>query len=281
MPDEQQRQTMRYRILRYTPNLVRDEWINIGVLLEQVPPASLAPGASDAPAARRAVRVLDDERGFSRLRRLHPSADGTLLRSLGPEFEARLSGTEEQADTYLGKLQDSLSNVLQFSPQRAVLADNFDAEMDRLYREHVAPPPRARTGVVESTKEWIHARLKDIFARKRILNKIERGVRVDEFTQPGDPFHIDYAYRYNGTRGYLHAVPLGRDYSTAKIFAYTAERIRAKSPHAEFTAITEAPPSRENRRQEFLLRLFEDQQITILPLGRVEAFAESLGPRLR
>jgi Protein of unknown function (DUF3037) len=278
MPDEQKRQTLRYRILRYTPNLVRDEWVNIGVLLEQAPAVSLAPGAR---AVRRALRLLDDERGFSRLRRLHPSADETLLRSLGPEFDARLNGTEESASAYVAKLQDSLSNVLQFSPQRAVLAENFDAEMDRLYREHVAPPPRARTGIVESTKEWIHARLKDIFARKHILDKMERGVRVDKFTQPGDPFHIDYAYRYNGARGYVHAVPLGRDYSTAKIFAYTAERIRAKSSHAEFRAITEVPPSGANRRHEFILRLFEDQQISVLPLSGVEAWAESLRPRLR
>ena len=27
--------TLRYRILRYTPDLVRDEWVNIGVLLEE------------------------------------------------------------------------------------------------------------------------------------------------------------------------------------------------------------------------------------------------------
>jgi hypothetical protein len=271
MTDERM-QALRYRILRYTPNLVRDEWINVGVLLEQVLPES---------PARRAVRMLDDERGFSRLRRLHASVDESLLRSLAPEFDARLAGSKEDVDRYVSKLEDTLSNVLQFGPQRAVLAENFDAELDRLYREHVAPPPQTRTGIVESTKEWIRARLNDIFRRRRVLDKMERGVRVEQFTQPGDPFRIDYAYRYNGTRGYLHAVPLGRDYSTAKVFAYTAERIRAKVPHAEFLAVTETPPLPENRRHEFILRLFEDQQIAILPLGRVETFAEELRPRLR
>ncbi len=278
MPDEQRFQTMHYRILRYTPNVIRDEWINIGVILEQAPAASLASGGA---AVRRGVRILDDERGFSRLRRLHPSADETLLRNLGPELDARLHGMEKQAGEYLAKLQDSLSNVLQFSPGRAVLAEDFDAEIDRLYREHVAPPSRMRTGIVESTKEWIRSRLKDVFARRRILDKMQRSIRVDEFTQPGDPFHIDYAYRYNGTRGYLHAVPLGRDFSNAKVYAYTAERIRAKSQHAEFSAVTEVPPSPENRHHEFILRLFEEQQIRVLPLSRVEAFAESLASRLR
>ncbi|MGH9685790.1 MAG: DUF3037 domain-containing protein [Candidatus Acidiferrales bacterium] len=270
-------EALRYRILRYTPNLVRDEWINVGVLLEQVPAESAIAGE---PAARRALRLLDDESEFKRLRRLHPAADETLLRSLGPDFEARLAGSETEVSEYLAKLDQILSNALQFSPQHAVLADNFETELDRLYDEKVAVPSGA-SGIMENTKKWIRSRLNDIFKRRRILDKLERGVRVQEFTQPGDPFRIDYAYRYNGTRGYLHAVALGRDYSPAKVFAYTAERIRAKSPHAEFTAVTEVPPSSENRRHEFVLRLFEDQHISILPLSGVEAFAESLRPRLR
>jgi hypothetical protein len=277
MADEQRR-ALRYRILRYTPNLVRDEWINIGVLLEQAPPGDLPPGS---PASRRALRLVEDGTEFSRVRRLHPTVDETLLRNLGPEFEARLSGSEKEAGEYLQKLEQTLSNVLQFSPQRAVLADDFEAEMDRLYREHVAVPARTRAGIVESTKEWMRARLNDIFKRRRVLEKMERGVRVQEFTQPGDPFRIDYAYRYNGTRGYLHAVALGRDYSPAKVLAYTAERIRARAPNSEFTAITEVAPSAENRRHEFIMRLFEDQHISIVPLSGAEAFAESLRPRLR
>jgi len=277
MPDEP-RHTLRYRILRYTPNLIRDEWINIGVLLEEIPRESRTPGEQ---AARRAMRLLDEASEFNRLRRLHPSADETLLRGLGPEFEERLSGAEKNVSEYLARLDQSLSSVLQLSPQRAVLAENFDAEMDRLYHEHVAVPSRARGGVVESTKNWIRSRLNDIFKRRRILDKLERGVRVDEYTQPGDPFRIDYSYRYNGTRGYLHAIPLARDYSQAKVLAYTAERIRARAQHAEFSAVTEVAPSPENPRHQFILRLFEDQQIKILPLSGVEAFAESLRPRLR
>jgi len=276
MPDEQ-RQTLRYRILRYTPNLVRDEWINVGVLLEEIPPDS---HPDEAPAVRRVVRMIDDSPEFGRLRRLHPSADENLLRSLAPEFEAHLHGNEDSVSTYVAKLEGTLSNVLQFSPQRAVFAENFDAELNRLYREHVARPPQTRRGVVESTKEWIRARLNDIFSRRRILDKMEHGVRVDQFTQPGDPFRIDYSYRYNGTRGYLHAVPLARDYSQAKVLAYTAERIRARAEHVEFSAITEVAPSPENPRHHFIMRLFEEQKIAILPLSRVEAFAESLRPRL-
>ena len=275
MPEEQR--TLRYRVLRYTPNLVRDEWVNIGVLLEEVP----APQGSGSPAEpRRAMRLIEEPSEIARVRRLHPGADETLLRALPAEFDARFGAPEAEVAVYLEKLGQTLSNVLQFSPQKALLAEDFDAELDRLFRDHVAPPPSARGGIVENTRAWIRARLNDVFRRHRILGKLERGIRVEEFTQPGDPLRLDYACRYNGTRGYLHAVVLGRDPAQAKVLAYTAECIRARAANSEFTAITEVAPARDNSRHQFVARLFEDQRISIIPLSRIEKFADELRPRL-
>jgi hypothetical protein len=272
---------LRYRILRYTPNLIRDEWINVGVLLEDSPDAgSLGIAPDSEGGARRALRFIEESE-FARVRRLHPAADDGLLRALPAEFEARLARPESEVATYIEKLDQTLSNALQFSPQKGVLADDFDAELDRLFRDHVAAPPRGRAGILQNTRAWIRSRLNDVFRRHRILAKLERGVRVEEFTQPGDPLRLDYAYRYNGTRGYLHAVALSRDPSQAKVLAYTAEQIRARAAHSEFTAITEVPPSAENPRDQFLARLFAEQRIAVVPLNRVEMFAESLRPRLQ
>ena len=269
--------TLRYRVLRYTPNLVRDEWVNIGVLLEEVPEP---PGSGNPARPRRALRVIEEPSEIARVRRLHPGADEELLRALPAEFDARLRTPDDEVAVYLEKLGQTLSNVLQFSPQKALLAGDFDAEMDRLFRDHVAPPAWARGGIVENTRAWIRARLNDVFRRHRILSHLERSIRVEEFTHPGDPLRLDYACRYNGTRGYLHAVALGRDPAQAKVLAYTAERIRLRTAHSEFTAITEVEPSRDNPRHQFVARLFEDQGIAIVPLSRIEKFAEGLRPRL-
>jgi len=268
MPEETMN-TLRYRVLRYTPNLIRDEWVNIGVLLEEV------------SGPRRAVRLIEESSEIARVRRLHPGADEDLLRALPADIDARLRDPEAEARLYLEKLGDTLSNVLQFSPARAVMAEDFDAEIDRLYREHVAPPPAARGGIVENTRVWIRGRLNDIFRRHRILGRLERSIRVEEFTQPGDPMRLDYAYRYNGTRGYMQAVALGRDPAQAKVLAYTAECIRARTTNAEFTAVTEIEPAPENPRHQFVARLFEQQRISMIPLNRVERFVENLRPRLQ
>ncbi|MFZ0980340.1 MAG: DUF3037 domain-containing protein [Candidatus Acidiferrales bacterium] len=266
MPEEN-RNTLRYRVLRYTPNLVRDEWVNVGVLLEEV----------DGAAVRRAARFIEEDAEIARVRRLHPGADESILRALAADFDARLRSPAAATD--LEKLDQALSNVIQFSPARALLAEDFDAELERLYREHVARPPSRRGGIMESTRQWIQGRLHDVFYRHGILGKLTHGVRVEEFTQPGDPMRLDYAYRYNGTRGYLHPVALNRDSTQAKVLAYTAEQIR-RQIKAEFTAITEIEPEPGNRRHEFVSRLFEAQAISIVPLNRIERFAEDLRLRL-
>jgi hypothetical protein len=265
MNDEQRMLT--YKILRYTPNLIRDEWMNIGVWLEE------------GDGTRRAIKMIEEDSEFARLLRLHPGADDSLLRALATEFDAELRKPNEVTARYFEKLDQTLSNAIQFSPMKAVLAEDFDAELDRLYHDHVAPPPRARGGILESTRGWIKARLNDVFRRRRVP-RLERNIRVEEFTQPGDPLRLDYGYT-NGVRGYLQAVALGRDTSQAKVLAYTAERIRARIPEAEFTAITEIEPTRDNARHQFMVKLFDEQRIAIVPLNRVERFAEDLRVRLQ
>lgn len=265
MPEEQE-QVLRYRILRYTPNLIRDEWANVGVLLE------------NAEGTRQAARLIEDSSEIARIRRMHPNADEQLLRGLAADFDAGLRAAGHDAARYIEKLDQTLSNALQFSPQKGVISEDFDAELDRLYREHVAPPPRVRGGLIESARAWIKARMDDALRRHRV-QPLKRSVPVEEFTEPGDPFKLDYAYQ-NGVRGFLHAVALGRDPVQAKVLAYTAERVRTRLRHAEFTAITEAEPSPENRRHAFIARLFEDNRIAVVPLNRIEPFAEELRRRL-
>jgi len=115
---EEPRNEFRYRILRYTPNPVRDEWVNIGVLLEET-------AARRDGLLKRTIRVIEDQSEFARVRRLHPQADEGLLRALPVEFDARLREPQGGPAAYLEKLGDILSNVLQFSPQHALLADDL------------------------------------------------------------------------------------------------------------------------------------------------------------
>ncbi|HVB32859.1 MAG TPA: DUF3037 domain-containing protein [Patescibacteria group bacterium] len=258
-----------YWVVRYTPNLVRDEWLNVGVLL------------LDPARPRFGARFIEESAEFGRVRRLHPNSDETILRALERHFEAVVEGAEDPR-AYLTKLGETLSNVVQLSPERGLLAESFEEELDRLYQQHVAPPRRVGAAArwIAGTRAAILGRVNDVLRRAGLAGRVERRVRIDEFTYQGDPLRLDYAYRRNGTRGFVQALSLERDASQAKVLAYTAERIREHLTSTEFTVITETVPQEGNDRHQFFARLLGDQRISVVPLGQLEPWANELRAHL-
>jgi len=260
-------QTCTFRILRYVPNLVRDEWMNIGVLLVD-------------PEGRLHARLLEEEADYARLRRLYPAVDVAVLRALEADLERRAAGPGGGAALVAG-LEETLSNSIQLGPQKAVLTTNAEAELERLFHDQVEPAVYRAPGAGERepNRAIIRRRARDIFRRVHLDGRLRFGVRVEEFTVPGDPYRLDFGWQ-NGRRGFLHAVALGRDPGQAKVLAYTAAAVREKIPDAEFAAITETPPQRGNRRHEFAKSLLESSGIQVVPLGGLDEYARTLRSRL-
>jgi hypothetical protein len=261
-----------YHIIRYVPNLVRDEWVNIGVLLLD-------------PARGRVLRRLVEEPAeFARVRRLHPAADEALLRALPEEFDAQIASPGADAAGQIARLEQTLSNAVQFGPRKGLLAEDFEAELDRLYKEHVEPPRYGRTLDDLSTRNAIRTRANQVFRSAGIWARLERRVNVAEFTHAGDPMRLDYAYRAangnGGRRGYVQALALGRDPGQAKVLAFTAEAIRAKAPKTDFLAVTETEPRPENPRHRFVTGLLEERGVQVASLGRLMDWAQKMRPAL-
>ena len=169
----------------------------------------------------------------------------------------------------LEKFDQTLSNAVQLSPRKGLLASDLDAELERIFREQVEPVRETRRGVVEiRTRSDVRAQAADYFRSEKILRLMERGVRVEEFTVPGDPMRIDFSYRRNGTRGFVHAVALGRDPGQAKLLAFTADAIRGRLEHSEFLAVTEREPARGNVRDQFVTERARGQRHSRRAAGR-------------
>jgi len=268
MPDEALH-TCAYQVLRYTPNLVRDEWVNIGVLIHD-------------PATKRAkVRLIEELAEFARVRRLHPNADERVLRALRDDFEQQFAEHGDDLRGFFERLDHTLSNVLQLSPRKGVLTADLDAELDRLYHDHVEPP-RYRILPAEqvNTRNAIRRRITQVFRSAGIYAPMEKGFRVEEFTYLGDPLKLDFAYRRNGTRGFVHALALSRDPGQAKVLAFTAESIRAKLLPTEFAAVAETAPQVGNSTHQFVARLLEAQGIELVPVSELSGFASRLKPTI-
>ena len=269
MPDETL-QPCAYHVVRYQPNLIRDEWVNIGVLL------------LDPASGRVRQRWIEEPSDLVRLRRLHPAADEELLLRLPAEFDRQFAGREMEAETILDKFDETLSNAVQLAPRKGLLSRDPDAELDRLFREQVEPLREPRRGAAEiRTRGDVRARAADYFRSEKILRLMQRGVRVEEFTAPGDPMRIDFSYRRNGTRGFVHSVALGRDPGQAKLLAYTAGAIRGRVRHTEFLAVTEREPARGNVRDQFVSGILAESDIRVVPLGELRKWAHEVAPALK
>jgi len=277
MPDETL-QPCAYHVVRYQPNLIRDEWVNIGVLLF-IP----GDGPGEGPATGRVrQRWLEEPADLVRLRRLHPAADEELLLRLPAEFDRQFAGREMEAGAILEKFDETLSNAVQLAPRKGLLARDPDAELDRLFREQVEPLREPRRGAAEiRTRSDVRARAADFFRTEKILRLMQRGVRVEEFTAPGDPMRIDFSYRRNGTRGFVHSVALGRDPGQAKLLAYTAGAIRERVSRSEFLAVTEREPAHGNVRDQFVSGILAESDIRVVPLGELRKWAHEMAPVLR
>jgi hypothetical protein len=269
MPDDGL-QTCIHHVVRYQPNLIRDEWVNIGVVL------------LDRATGRVRQRWLEEPADLARLCRMHPAADEELLLRLPAEFYRQFAGREMDAETLLQKFDDTFSNAIQLAPPKALLTRDPDLELDRVFHDQVEPLREPRRGIVEiRTRNDVRAQAADYFRTEKILRLMQRSVRVEEFTAPGDPMRLDFSYRRNGTRGFVHSVALGRDPGQAKLLAYTAEAIHSKNNHTEFLAVTERPPERGNPRDEFVSQILLDNKIRVVPLAQLRKWAHEVAPVLK
>ncbi|MFI5092376.1 MAG: DUF3037 domain-containing protein [Candidatus Acidiferrum sp.] len=264
-----------YRILRYSPNLVRDEWVNIGVLV------------FDPQTGERRLRLIEEQEEYTRVRRLHPEADERVLRGLRADLEDRLesarssNGQDVGVQELLDKWDNTLANVLQLAPQKGDLVGDLDAELERLYADHVAVPRLpARVGAPGSRAQ-MRSYCAQVFRQAHLWDRIQKSVRASEFTFPGDPMRIDYSYRRNGTRGFLHMLSISRSPGDAKGLAYTAERIAAKSAlKTEFAAITDIDLHEQNDRNRFVDRTLRDAGIEPVPLDHFAVWVGKLKPTI-
>src|SRR4029077_17725591 len=182
------------------------------------------------------LRLIEEQDEYNRVRRLHPQADEALLRALRDDLEDRFrsvsidgsNGGTANWQRLLGKWDDTLANALQLAPQKGVLTADLDAELERLYADHVAlERPLSRVGA-PGNRAQMRLYCSQVFRQARLWERIEKSVRASEFTFPGDPMRLDYGYRRNGTRGFVQCLSITRAPADAKLLAYTAERIAAK-----------------------------------------------------
>jgi len=267
-------------LIRYVPDVVKGEFVNIGVLLRE---------AEDSGGA-----VVRFTRDWSRVRCMDADADIGLLEALEGEIGDRLRMRAQDAQgikPVMELLQDTLSNSVQVTEVRACLAESLPAEMEQLMRMYVEPMKvkveRKRTG-----RAAIAGAMRTEFERAGVWGLMRKRIAASLYTRPGDPMKIDCGYRPNGVIRMFQAVSLEGDVEAAKGLAYSAPQLmegvqRVESARLELTAIVEPLRTVSDMEDEameryrFGVEAMERQQIRVVTLSDLARVAETARVELR
>ncbi|HKD80663.1 MAG TPA: DUF3037 domain-containing protein [Candidatus Angelobacter sp.] len=221
------KQQCRFFLLRYAPDAVKNEFVNIGLVL--------LPSAGSAE-----VRFTHD---WSRVRCLDPEVDVEVLEALESDLREKLREMNGDHDFILRRIQDSFSNALQPTDFQGCLAESPAAEADELARLYLERPRRPQSREM-SARRAIYQKMQQEFENAGVWPLMWRAVPVSRYTRSGDPLKIDCGYSPNGTVKLFHAVALSTDVNAAKVLAFTFPQLRdgiakAEGKQAFLTAIVE------------------------------------------
>jgi hypothetical protein len=204
MPERKQ---CEFQLIRYVPDPVRNEFVNIGVLLRAV---------EGEPS------VLRFTRDWGRVRCLDPDADTQMLEALEIEVGHRLRAQPgNHVRPIIALLEDSLSNGLQITETKAYLAESFPAGLEELLRLYVDSPRRERSQR-RGGRSALLATMRTRFEEAGVWTLMRKQIAVAPYTKPGDPLRIDCGYKPNGVVRMFHAVSLESDADDAKLLAFSA-----------------------------------------------------------
>jgi len=257
-----ERRQVEFFLLRYVPDAVKDEFVNIGVVMVE------AGGSGFAE-----VRFTRD---WQRVQRIDPQADFEMLAALERDIRGQLVDKRDR-EALLKTMEDSFSNVIQLTPKKRCVAEDPVREIEDLASIYL-----------ESTKV-VGERV--LSGRQRILGKMREGfehagvakfvqpVPVAPYTKPGDPFQFDFGYRVGGELKLFHAVSLKASVDAALLLAARYPRIvpvmsTVIQATPVLTAVIDDDLDRGNENVQFALSTMEDEKIRIAVAAEMPIIAE-------
>ena len=265
-----EKRQLEFFLLRYVPDAVKDEFVNIGLVMVEA-------GANGAGFAD--VRFTRDWR---RVRCLDPQADVEMLEALEREIRGQLAGGRA---ALLRRLEDSSSNVIQVSSTKGCLAEDPAAEMETMVSMYLET---ARVGVarVASGRQKILVKMREAWEQAGVAG-LMKPFAVAPFTRAGDPFKFDFGYRVGGEIKLFHAVSLKASVDAAVMLAARYPKIeegmrKAKDPVAPFlTAVVDDGLDRNKEDVGFALGMMEEEKIRVAAAAEMPGIAEAARVELR
>lgn len=271
-----ERRQLEFYLLRYVPDAVKEEFVNIGLVMVE-------PGASQGGFA--GVRLTRDWR---RVQCLDPQADIAMLEALGRDIRGQLGEPKDHA-ILLHWLEDVFSNVIQLSPAKRCLAEHPELEIETmasLYLEpariEMAPDLQREAG----PRQKIINAMTDAWKQAGVWKFLMHGIPGAPYTKAGDPIKFDFGYRVGNQIKLFHAVSLKKTVSLAVMLAYGYPQIangmtQLIQARPALTAVIDDDLDRGRDEVQFALSAMEENYIQIAVAAEMPMIAEVAGRELK
>ncbi len=268
-----ERKQCAFQLIRYVPDPVRNEFVNIGVLLR-------TSGGEQS--------VLRFTRDWSRVRCLDPDADTEMLEALEIEIGHRLRAQPaDHPKPIMALLEGSLSNGVQITEAKAYLAETFLTGVEDLMRWYVDRPRRERSKQLVG-RTAVLAAMRKSFEDAGVWTLMWKQIPAAIYTKPGDPLRIDCGYS-NGVLKMFQAISLETNADDAKLLAFAAPRLTEGAERKEkrklvLTAIIEpivwpagdSEPSEERSMlYDYARETMEENDIRVMTTSELPQLAQT------
>jgi hypothetical protein len=267
-------------LLRYVPDVVKGEFVNIGVVLLETAEG----GFTD-------VRFLRDWR---RVRGADPDADIELLESYEEDlrrlFQSRVPeiinyrGPMSRREWLLAQMEQSFSGALELTTMQAVLTGSPSAELGVLAQAYLESPVRGTR--VQAGRRMIYQAMRNAFEAADVWELMRKDIPVAAYTRKGDPLKIDCGYRPNGVIHLFHALSLATNVDSAKVLAFSYAEMRdglgnAEHATSDLTVITEDELDLHDEGVAFALATLQNGGIAVSRVADTPQIAQRARLELR
>ncbi len=260
---------LEFFLLRYVPDAVKEEFVNIGVLAREI-------GGEFS-----AVRITED---WSRVRCIDPEADLEVLAGLGAQLRTELLETQGW-DALLKKVRDLFSNQVQASPVKACLAEVAAKEMSTLAKLYLQGRAGTRRASV-SGRQVILTAMRSAFESAGVLDLLQTGIRVSSYTgKKGDPQSFDFGYAVTKAVKFLHAVSLKTDVKAglglaARFPGIAQDVYRVHQARAGLTVVIDDDLDRRQEEIGFVIGMMEENRIRVAEAKEMAGIAAGVRAEL-
>jgi hypothetical protein len=269
-----------FYLLRYVPDVVKGEFVNIGVVLLE---------SGEDGSAFTDVRLTRDWR---RVRCLDPEVDVGLLEALEQDLRGKLQSRVPEIINYKGAMSrrewlldlidTSWAGTLQMTGASAVLTESPEKEIGVLAKAYLESQARGKQERGARGRTAIYNAMSSAFENAGVWALMQKDIAATEFTRPGDPFKVDCGYQPNGVLHMFQALSLAEGWAqvtAAKALAFSFGEmkeglIRVRHVESDLMAIVEDGLDVNDASVRFAFATLADSDIAVARVGEMPAIAE-------